>query len=210
MEQTKLKRFKRILLIFLFALVLGTGALVYTTSNFNTVNAKTVIEQVDSCQEVVIDSAAIRDSIEKEIISEVTEYLKKQSPSAHQFIPKYLVRAGLNYNIDICFMMAQTQLETNFGTLGAGRELSRRSMFGVAIRRYSNYEEAINDYCKLLHKSYLGKGRTEKHLMTKYTTHSGARYASNPSYEAELSRTYKDIIRKTRVHSLQMEWNENM
>ena len=44
--------------------------------------------------------------------------------------------------------------------------------------------------------------------MTKYVTHSGARYAGNPSYEAELSRTYKDIVRKTNIRTLQTEWNK--
>lgn len=207
MEQTKLKRFKRILLIFFFAFVFSVGAFVHSTSTYKTNNV-VVTEQIDSCAEIIIDTVSIKDSIKQEIITEVTNYLKNQSPNAHKFIPKYLVQAGLNYNIDICFMMAQTQLETNFGTMGAGRESSRRSLFGVAIRKYGDYESAINDYCKLLNKSYLGKGRTEKHLMTKYVTHSGARYASNPIYEAELSKTYKNIINKTNIQTLQNEWNK--
>jgi flagellum-specific peptidoglycan hydrolase FlgJ len=208
MEQTKLKRFKRILFILILAIVLGTGTIMYTTSSCNAVNTSSNVEKVDTLHKVVVDTVAIKDSIAEEIMSEVAEYLKKQSPNAHKFIPKYLVQAGLNHNIDICFMMAQTQIETNFGTMGAGRESSRRSLFGVAVRRYGDYESAINDYCKLLHKSYLGKGRTEKHLMTKYVTHSGARYAGNPNYEAELSRTYRDIIRKTNIQNLQAEWNK--
>ena len=66
------------------------------------------------------------------------------SPKSHQFIPKYLVQAGLTNDIDICFIMAQTQIETRYGTMGAGRESSRRSMFGVIKKHYPNYESAIN------------------------------------------------------------------
>lgn len=207
MEQIKLKRFKRILLIFLFAFALGTGIFMHATSN--TVSTKfTSIEKIDTVESEKIDMVSIKDSIRQILINEVTCYLKKISPFAHKFIPTYLVQAGLNHNIDICFMMAQTRLETNFGTMGAGRESSRRSLFGIAIRKYDDYEAAINDYCRLLNKSYLGNGRTEKHLMTKFVTHSGAKYASYPKYEAELTRIYKDIVRQTRIQSLQSEWNK--
>ena len=217
MEQTKLKRFKRILFILIFAIVLSIGIMtrttsscnaINTTSSCNSINTTSNVEMVDVLPKVVVDTTTIKDSITEQLISEVEEYLKKQSPNAHKFISKYLVQAGLNHNIDICFMMAQTQLETNFGTVGVGRESSRRSLFGIATRRYVDYESATNDYCKLLHKHYLRKGRTEKHLMTKYVTHSGARYAGNPNYEAELSRTYKDIVRKTNIRTLQTEWNK--
>ena len=206
MEQTKLKRFTRIAFIFIFAFVLCTGAFMHATSN-SEFEENIVIENADSMR-IKVNTVSTKDSIQNMIVSEVNAYLQKQSPRAHKFIPKYLVQAGLNNNIDICFMMAQTQIETNFGTEGAGREKSRRSLFGVAVRKYNNYEAAINDYCKILQKSYLGKGRTEKHLMTKYVTHGGARYASDPKYEAELSKTYKNIIKKTNIHSLQNEWNK--
>lgn len=206
MEQTKLKRFKRIALIFIFAIVFCTSIFVSATSSKTTPVNIHKIERVSAIKEVKVDTISLKDSIQQEIVKEVALYLQKQSPRANKFIPKYLVQAGLNHGIDICFMMAQTQIETNFGTTGAGRESSRRSLFGVAIRRYANYETAVNDYCNLLKKSYLGKGKTEKHLMTKYVTHSGARYAGNPQYEAELSKTYKDIVNRTRIRSLQNEW----
>ena len=207
MEQTKLKRFKRILIIFMLCLILGTGFIVFQSVN---APAATPIQPTEIIDVVKTDTISKQDSIQKLIVKEVETYLQKQSPKAHRFIPKYLVEAGLNHNIDICFMMAQTQLETNFGTMGAGRETSRRSLFGVAIRRYGDYETAINDYCRILNKSYLGKGRNEKHLMTKYVTHSGARYAENPRYEIELSRTYNDICKKTNIPNLQKEWKKSL
>ena len=62
-------------------------------------------------------------------------------------------------------MMSQTELETNFGTIGAGRPTSKKSLFGVNIysrtpfKGYKNYNVAIEEYCKLLRRSYLVKGR---------------------------------------------------
>ena len=206
MEQTKLKRFERILIILIFALLFNT---IMVTNNMLKCSAEnTKMLTNNSHTYLLVDKDALKDSITSQLINEVKSYLRMQSPKAHHFIPKYIVQAGLNNDIDICFMMAQTQLETNFGTVGAGRESSRRSLFGISARRYVDYESATNDYCKLLHKHYLGKGRTEKHLMTKYVTHRGARYAGNPNYEAELSRTYRDIVRKTNIRTLQTEWNK--
>ena len=103
-------------------------------------------------------------------------------------------------------MMAQTQIETNYGTTGMGREISKRSLFGVSSKRYVDYESAINDYCRILNKSYLGRGKTEKHLMTRYVTHGGTRYAVSSNYEAELSKSYKSIVNSTNIQKLQEEW----
>lgn len=212
MEQKKLKRFKRILSIFVFAAAFITcSALSLNCTNSPKEAQPDTMQYVKPVENIaVIDSAAIRDSIQKAIVAEVTDYLRTQSPKAHKFIPKYLVHAGLTHNIDICFMMAQTQIETNYGTAGAGRESSRRSLFGVVTRKYDNYEIAINDYCKILKKSYLVNGRTEKHLMTKYVTLRGHRYAGNPNYEAHLSKTYNEIVKKTKIQGLQQEWKRHL
>jgi len=147
-----------------------------------------------------------KDSIKNELIDEVQRYIFKNFPRTHETIPNSIVENGLEHEIDICFMMAQTQLETQFGTLGAGRESSRRSLFGVAIRKYSNYDLAIKDYVTLLKKSYLTRGRTEQHLMRDFTTTKGGRYAGNPTYEVELRKTYNDINKKTKIKYLQEKY----
>lgn len=206
MEQTKLKRFTRILFIILLS-ICTLGGLCYAYNYDVEETPTTPIIKVTEPE--VIDTISTQDSIRDALICEVQDYLKKQSPNSHKFIPKYIVYAGLTHDIDICFMMAQTQIETNYGTMGAGRECSRRSLFGVAIRRYGDYETAINDYCILLKKSYIGKGRTEKHLMTKYVTHGGARYASNPNYEKDLQIAYNNIKKETNIYNLQNEWRES-
>lgn len=147
-----------------------------------------------------------RDSIKNELILEVENYIFSRFPKAHETIPTSIVENGLEHEVDILFMMAQTQIETHFGTLGAGRETSRRSLFGVAIRKYNSYSNAVVDYIAILKKNYLTRGRTEQHLMQKYTTRGGARYAENPRYEIELRGAYSDINKKTKIKLLQDEY----
>lgn len=208
MEQTKFKRFKKIIFtitVFLF-ITIGSSQLSWCCNNNsdNHINSYKIYDVND----INIETPVINkeyDSTYAAVLKATANYINKQAPKAHNDLPKYLLDAALEYDIDLCFMMAQTQLETNFGTLGAGREKSRRSLFGVYTKKYTSYEYAIDDWCNLLHKSYLGKGRTEEHLMNSYTSHSGKRYAENPSYEISLKSTYKSIVKSTGLKQMQTE-----
>lgn len=208
MEQTKFKRFKKIIFTitaFLF-ITIGSSQLswCYNNNSYNHINSNKIYDVND----INIETPVINkeyDSTYAAVLKATANYINKQAPKAHNDLPKYLLDAALEYDIDLCFMMAQTQLETNFGTLGAGREKSRRSLFGVYTKKYTSYEYAIDDWCNLLHKSYLGKGRTEEHLMNSYTSHSGKRYAENPSYEISLKSTYKSIVKSTGLKQMQTE-----
>ena len=204
MEQTKFKRLKKVMFTitaFLF-ITIGSSQLSWCCNNnsYNHINS-------DKIYDINIETPVNKeyDSTYAAVLKVTANYINKQAPKAHNDLPKYLLDAALEYDIDLCFMMAQTQLETNFGTLGAGREKSRRSLFGVYTKKYTSYEYAIDDWCNLLHKSYLGKGRTEEHLMNSYTSHSGKRYAENPSYEISLKSTYKSIVKSTGLKQMQTE-----
>ena len=212
MEQTKFTRFKRIaiknLLVALIVLITALGGLWLSNCNATTPKFEdSKIEYVSHRKNIAkIDTIQMKDSIQNKLINEVSLYIKRQAPKSHQFIPKYLVQAALSNNIDICFMMAQTQIETCYGTMGAGRESSRRSMFGIIQKKYPSYEEAINHYCEVLKTRFLVKGKTEQHLLSKYVTTRGGRYAENPRYEIELRTAYNHIKRTTNIYSLQEEY----
>lgn len=208
MEQTKFKRFKKIIFtitVFLF-ITIGSSQLSWCCNNnsYDHINSKKLYDVNDINIETPIINKEY-DSTYAAVLKATANYINKQAPKAHNDLPKYLLDAALEYDIDLCFMMAQTQLETNFGTLGVGREKSRRSLFGVYMKKYTSYEYAIDDWCNLLNKSYLGKGRTEEHLMNSYTSHSGKRYAENPSYEISLKSTYKSIVKSTGLKQMQTE-----
>lgn len=169
------------------------------------INEETIII-ADSTQETVLISEI--DSIKNALIEEVENYAYGKYAKTHKTIPMSIVEHGLENEVDIIFIMAQTQIETSFGTTGAGRETSRRSLFGVANKKYTSYDNAIKDYVKILRKYYLTRGRTEQHLMNRYTTSSGSRYAENPNYEIELKNAYFSIKNKTKISELQSRYKK--
>lgn len=141
------------------------------------------------------------------LVNEVNNYIKLYHKKCNDSVAKAIVKYGLKYNIDICFMMAQTKIETCFGKAGIGRETSRKSLFGVERRRYKSYDECVEHYVKLLKKSYLVKGKTEQDLLKKYVAKSGHRYAQNSKYEYELRKAYNHIKNKTNILDLQKSIN---
>lgn len=187
---------------YIFVCTLLSSFLAFTAPIFTQDEITVTTIQSDSI-EVITNP---REDIKNELILEAENYIYSRFPRTHNAIPTSIVEHGLEHEIDIMFMMAQTQIETNFGTLGAGRETSRRSLFGVASRKYKTYNEAIADYVSILKKFYLTKGRTEQHLMRKYTTSKGGRYAENPNYEAELRGAYVFIDKKTNIKQLQHKY----
>jgi len=201
---------RRITLI-LFALIVGIMAPFAETRFFSSdvavvdvsYGAETLLG--NAMEQIAAEQEKQKNELREQLVAEVTEYINKVAPNSYEALPAYMVGSCLATGLDICFMMSQTQLETCFGTLGMGRAKSRYSMFGVSSR-YSSYEECIDHYVALLFKSYLVKGRTEQDLLKKYVNGSGFRYAENPTYEIELSATYRDVVRKTNIKQLQQQY----
>lgn len=146
--------------------------------------------------------------IEKELKAEVKSYIAKLYKNCPDIIPNKIVEVGLMEDIDICFMMAQSQIETCFGKLGIGRASSKHSLFGVERAYYKNYAEAVYGYVKMLKTSFLVSGKTEQQLMRRYVNKKGNRYATNPRYEAELTAAYKTIVSKTAIAQLQQQYRQ--
>lgn len=144
------------------------------------------------------------DSIKAELKKEVKNYIEMVAPKAESvLLSDIFVEKALEHDLDLCFMTAQTQIETTFGTLGAGRPSSRRSLFGVKAPAYPSYERAVDHYIEVLHKWYLTNGRTEQDLMKHYVNNCGNRYAGSLSYEKHLSATYASIKKSTQIFNLQ-------
>ncbi len=177
------------------------GSFFIDTHNTDTIKQDTIV-YVDT-------TALIKDSI----IYEVTNHINsKTNGKNNKDIPELIVNKCLEHNLDICFVMAQTELETRYGTVGAGRETSKLSLFGVGIypgsklKKYESYEHAIDSYISILKRNYLSDTRTEQTLLYNYTTKRGSRYASNLNYENELRTIYNRIKKSTNIYNKQMRY----
>lgn len=180
---------------------------VYSFAAFDRYLQEPIIEYTE--YRIVEDTSYVsyKDVVKDSIKTAVNEYIRSNSKThGASEISESIVEVGLQQNLDICFMMAQSQLETNFGQYGIGK--SRKSIFGVMSGRYVTYEHAVKDYSKILYKYYLTNGRTEQHLLNNYVTRGGTRYAANENYENELSDIYHRISRNTNIKELQKLYDE--
>lgn len=144
-----------------------------------------------------------RDSLYAELMNEVHCYIYKQSPKMASVLSKHMVDIALENEFDLCFMLAQAKIETTFGKVGSGQ--TRKSVFGVR-KRYKSYKQCVSDYVYIVQTKYLGKHKTEQHLLCNYVTLCGKyRYAGNKNYENELKNVYNQILAKTDIKRLQNE-----
>lgn len=117
------------------------------------------------------------------------------------------------YNVDICFVLAQGEIESHFGTKGLGAKFNnvfninvhdkvkgKKDMNENYIYKYPN--ESIEPYLQLLVSKYL-VNKLESDLLTKYVNVDGARYASDPNYEEKLRSKYNNIVNTTEIYNLQ-------
>jgi hypothetical protein len=145
-----------------------------------------------------------------QLVNEVQNYITTIAPSSN--LRGYaIVEECEEYNIDICFVLAQGEIESHFGTKGIAAKIN--SVFNVGIydglsiqeigEKYKcDYpNESIEPYLKLLNERYL-INKTEQDLMKKFVDKDGKRYASNPNYEIMVSERYKFITENTKIVEL--------
>ena len=134
---------------------------------------------------------------------EVDNYISSVAPKAC-IDPFLMIDLCWEYGVDIRFVLAQGQIESHFATKGtAARTLSifnvgaydghsatrqRRNGFG-----FSDPNESIEPYLRLITNEYMVNGKTEADLMKNYVNGLGMRYASNPKYESMLRSVYNHI-----------------
>ena len=151
------------------------------------------------------------------LVEEVQNYITTVAPSSN--LRGYaIVEECEKYNIDICFVLAQGEIESHFGTKGIASKLN--CVFNVGIydnktieQIESKYQfhcpnESIEPYLKLLNTRYL-VNKTEQELMYKFVDINDNRYASDPEYEVKISNKYKSIIENTKIseyHNMMRSW----
>lgn len=125
-----------------------------------------------------------------------------------------------SYNIDLCFVLAQAQAESHFGTRGIASKT--HSIFNVKaydwttadamIRNghgYSHPDDSVEPYIRLLKNEYLIDGRTTDDLLNNYVNYNGDRFASSKTYESQLRSIYKKICSTTDIYELYNQYQES-
>lgn len=142
------------------------------------------------------------------LVNEVQKYIEQIAPSSN--LRGYaIVEECEKYDVDICFVLAQGEVESAFGTKGIASKLN--CVFNVGIYdnktteqiedkyRFEYPNESIEPYLKLLTTKYL-VNKLEHDLMRKFVDVNGNRYASDKDYEIKISSKYKFICENTKIH----------
>lgn len=146
------------------------------------------------------------------LTKEVQAYIDKIAPTSN--VRGYaIVDECEKYGVDICFVLAQAELESHFGTKGLGSKFN--NVFNVDVHDkvkgksdmnkqyiYQYPNESIEPYLQLLTKKYL-VNKLESDLLVKYIDINGSRYASDVDYEAKLRSKYNSIVDNTNIVKLQ-------
>lgn len=107
------------------------------------------------------------------------------------------------YDIDLFFVIAQCQLESNFATTGLGAKT--HSAFNIKaydghsdkyMDKFKHPDMSIKPYLNVIKTTYLDHDTTELSLLDNYINHNGDRYASDPNYEAKLRNIYSKLVSK--------------
>ena len=141
------------------------------------------------------------------LVNEVQNYITQIAPSSN--LRGYaIVEECERYDVDVCFVLAQGEIESHFGTKGVGAKLN--NVFNVGVfdnltsedvnktYKYSYPNQSIEPYLKLITNKYL-VNKLEDDLMQKYTDINGNRYASDKNYEAKLRDKYNSICSSTKI-----------
>jgi hypothetical protein len=117
--------------------------------------------------------------------------------------PETLVKCADEMNIDLPFLMAVAHQESCFGS--TNRALRTNSVFSVGsydngkdYATYSDPNESVAPYIRLLKRDYLVNGKTIHDLLKPgmFVNHNGDRYASDKNYENSITYLRNLIIKK--------------
>lgn len=171
------------------------------------------IAQVEIAQVEIVTEPS--DTIRTELVQSIDNYILQNFPKS-KLSGAALLATCEQHDFDICFAMAQAQIESGFGTVGIGARCNSPWNVGAHDGRSSanmnklglshkHPDHSIEPYIELVKTKYLGTKRTVHDLMKNYVSLSGHRYAQNPNYEQALRNTYNKIKRSTNIYQLQSQ-----
>lgn len=177
-------------------------------------NEKEILIQTTIAEDNIINSDEVKaeDVIQKKIFDEKVESVKAYMEYALKnqgftlestgLKPETLVRVSMETNFDLPFIMAVAHQESCFGA--TARAKRSNSIFsegaydnGKDVVRYSDPNDSVMGFVKLLNKSYLVNGKTIFDLMKPgcFVNGVGNRYASDKKYENKIKGIRNRIIK---------------
>ena len=148
------------------------------------------------------------DSLKSVLAEQVNSYIQQSAPTS-ALDGLVVVNNCIDYDIDICFVLAQGEIESHFGTKGLARKTN--SVFNVYAfdgkelheinknGKYKHPDDSVEPYIELLKREYLVENKTEYDMLKKYVNYRGNRYASAPDYEQKLSSKIEKIQQTTDI-----------
>lgn len=150
------------------------------------------------------------DSLKSVLVEQVNSYIQQSAPTS-ALDGLVVVNNCIDYDIDICFVLAQGEIESHFGTKGLARKTN--SVFNVYAfdgkelheinknGKYKHPDDSVEPYIELLKREYLVENKTEYDMLKKYVNYRGNRYASAPDYEQKLSSKIEKIQQTTDIEN---------
>lgn len=132
----------------------------------------------------------------------IDAYIKEVAPHSAMNAISFINECE-EYDVDLFFVLAQCQLESNFATTGLGAKT--RSAFNIKaydgkldtyMDKFKHPDMSIKPYLVVIKTTYLDHDTTELSLLDNYINHNGDRYASDPQYEAKLRGIYAKLSSK--------------
>lgn len=151
--------------------------------------------------------------IKDSLVSSVDRFIQEKSEGKSNLSGRVVVDMCEKYDVDICFVLAQAQYESHFGSRGAAAKTNH--VFNLyAYDQYttdqlikrgscvSHPDDSVEPYLRLLVDNYLPEDHDVSSLLKNYVNKNGQRYASSTEYEARLSSIYRRIRRTTDIGNL--------
>ena len=205
-ESKNLENLKKIVLRLIAAGIAATTII----SAINKVNAPSW--EKEELRQMVLahqDNAEKIDTVFEKKVNACREYmeyaLKNQNFTLNStgLKPETLVKASMECNFDLPFLMAVAHQESCFGATPRARRTN--SVFsegawdnGSDKVKYSDPNESVYGYIDLLNNSYLVNGKTLFDLLKpgSFVNGIGKRYASDKAYEQKIKSIRKRILQK--------------
>ena len=205
-ESKNLENLKKIVLRLIAAGIAATTII----AAINKVNAPSW--EKEKLRQMVLarqDNAEKIDTVFEKKVNACREYmeyaLKNQNFTLNStgLKPETLVKASMESNFDLPFLMAVAHQESCFGATPRARRTN--SVFsegawdnGSDKVKYSDPNESVYGYIDLLNNSYLVNGKTLFDLLKpgSFVNGIGKRYASDKAYEQKISSIRKRILQK--------------